>query len=92
MRVLADRRRALGEEHTRMVAQLHHLLLELILGGAKKDLSAAQAKAVLAKRRLGPARQPDQAARRLRAPLATAAPRSSPPATPSTCASRARAA
>ena len=58
----------------------------------KKDLSAAQAKAVLAKRRLGPARPRDQAARRLRAPLATAAPRSSPPATPSTCASRARAA
>ena len=32
-----------------MVAQLHHLLLELIPGGAKKDLSAAQAKALLAK-------------------------------------------
>jgi transposase len=32
-----------------MVAQLHHLLLELIAGGAKKDLSAAQAKALLAK-------------------------------------------
>ena len=28
-----------------MVAQLHHLLLELIPGGAKKDLSAAQARA-----------------------------------------------
>jgi len=42
-------RRALGEDHTRMVAQLHHLLLELIAGGAKKDLSAAQAKALLAK-------------------------------------------
>lgn len=49
LRVLADRRRALGEDHTRMVAQLHHLLLELIAGGAKKDLSAAQAKALLAK-------------------------------------------
>jgi transposase len=48
LRVLADRRRALGEDHTRMVAQLHHLLLELIPGGAKKDLSAAQAKALLA--------------------------------------------
>jgi transposase len=47
--VVADRRRALGEDHTRMVAQLHHLLLELIPGGAKKDLSAAQAKALLAK-------------------------------------------
>ena len=32
-----------------MVAQLHQLLLELIPGGAKKDLSAAQAKALLAK-------------------------------------------
>ncbi len=49
LRVLADRRRALGEDHTRMVAQLHYLLLELILGGAKKDLPAAQAKALLAK-------------------------------------------
>ena len=49
LRVLADRRRALGEDHTRMVAQLHHLLLELIPGGAKKDLSAAQAKALPAK-------------------------------------------
>ena len=49
LRVLADRRRALGEDHTRMIAQLHHLLLELIPGGAKKDLSAAQAKALLAK-------------------------------------------
>ena len=39
---------SLGEDHTRMVSQLHHLLLELIPGGAKKDLSAAQAKALLA--------------------------------------------
>ena len=49
LRILVDRRRSLGEEHTRMVAQLHQLLLELIPGGAKKDLSAAQAKALLAK-------------------------------------------
>ena len=48
LRVLVDRRRALGEDHTRMIAQVHHLLLELIPGGAKKDLSAAQAKALLA--------------------------------------------
>jgi transposase len=48
LRVLADRRRVLGEDHTRMVAQLHHLLLELTPGGAKKDLSAAQAKVLLA--------------------------------------------
>jgi transposase len=49
LRVLVDRRKSLGEDHTRMVSQLHHLLLELIPGGAKKDLSAAQAKALLAK-------------------------------------------
>jgi transposase len=48
LRILADRRRSLGEDHTRMVSQLHQLLLELIPGGAKKDLSAAQAKALLA--------------------------------------------
>jgi transposase len=48
LRILVDRRRALGEDHTRMMAQVHQLLLELIPGGAKKDLSAAQAKALLA--------------------------------------------
>ena len=48
LRTLADRRRALGQEHTRLVSQLHHLLLELVPGGAKKSLSAAQAKAILA--------------------------------------------
>jgi transposase len=49
LRMLADRRRQLGEEHTRKVSQLHALLLELIPGGAKKNLSAAQAKQLLAK-------------------------------------------
>jgi transposase len=48
LRILAGRRRSLGEDHTRMVSQLHRLLLELIPGGAKKDLSAAQAKVLLA--------------------------------------------
>src|SRR5689334_13853727 len=48
LRILVDRRRSLGEDHTRMVSQLHQLLLQLIPGGAKKDLSAAQAKALLA--------------------------------------------
>jgi transposase len=48
LRVLVDRRRALGEDHTRMTSQLRQLLLELIPGGAKKDLSAAQAKVLLA--------------------------------------------
>jgi transposase len=46
--VLVDRRRALGEDHTRMTSQLHQLFLELIPGGAKKDLSAAQPKVLLA--------------------------------------------
>jgi transposase len=49
LRILVDRRRSLGEDHTRMVSQLHQLLLELIPGGAKKDLSARQAKALLEK-------------------------------------------
>jgi transposase len=49
LRTLVDRRRSLGEDHTRMISQLHRLLLELIPGGAKKYLSAAQAKAILAK-------------------------------------------
>jgi hypothetical protein len=44
LRVLVDRRRSLGDDHTRMVAQLHQLLLELIPRGAKKSLSAAQAR------------------------------------------------
>jgi transposase len=47
LRILADRRRSLGEDHIRMICQLHQLLLELIPGGAKKSLSAAQAKALL---------------------------------------------
>jgi transposase len=48
LRLLVDRRRQMGEEHTRKVAQLHALLLELIPGGAKKSLTAAQAKNLLA--------------------------------------------
>jgi transposase len=48
LRVLADRRRALGEEHNRIIARLHHLLLELIPGGAKRHLSPMQARALLA--------------------------------------------
>ena len=48
LRILADRRRSLGEDHTRMISQLHQLLPGLIPGGAKKSLSAAQAKVLLA--------------------------------------------
>jgi transposase len=48
LRLLVDRRRRIGEDHTRTVCQLHVLLLELIPGGAKRDLSAAQARKLLA--------------------------------------------
>jgi transposase len=48
LRLLVYRRRCLGEEHTRKIAQLHALLLELIPGGAKVFLSAAQARKLLA--------------------------------------------
>jgi transposase len=47
LQILADRRRSLGEDHSRMISQLHQLLLELIPGRAKKNLSAAQARALL---------------------------------------------
>jgi transposase len=47
LRVLVDRRRMLGEEHTRKISQLHRLLLELIPGGAKLYLSARQARKLL---------------------------------------------
>ncbi len=49
LRMCVDRRRSLGEEHVRKVCQLHKLLLELIPGGAKTFLSAAQAKELLKK-------------------------------------------
>ena len=48
LRLLVDRRRSLGDEHTRKIAQLHKLLLDLLPGGAKKYLSAAQARRLLA--------------------------------------------
>jgi len=51
LRVLVDRRRSLGEDHTRMVSQVHALLLQLIPPGARKELPAAQAKALLASMR-----------------------------------------
>ena len=49
LRMCVDRRASLGREHTRKVCQLHKLLLELIPGGAKRSLSAAQAKELLRK-------------------------------------------
>jgi transposase len=67
LRILADRRRSLGEDHTRMVSQLHQLLPGLIAGGAKKDLSAAQARALLA--RVRPRDAAGKARRRVAAEL-----------------------
>src|SRR6476620_548609 len=48
LQLLVDRRRAIGDEHTRKISQLHRILLEMLPGGAKKSLSAAQAKTILA--------------------------------------------
>ena len=48
LRLLVDRRRRLGQEHTAKVCQLHQVLLDLIPGGAPKSLSAAQARRILA--------------------------------------------
>jgi len=48
LQLLVDRRRAIGDEHTRKISQLHRILLEMLPGGAKKYLSAAQAKTILA--------------------------------------------
>ena len=45
LRLLVDRRDQLGRARTELVSRLHHLLLELVPGGAKKDLSAQQARA-----------------------------------------------
>jgi transposase len=67
LRILVDRRRSLGEDHTRMISQLHRLLLELIPGGAKTSLSAAQAKALLA--RVRPRHAAGKARRRVAAEL-----------------------
>ena len=49
LQLLVDRRRSLGEEHTRKINQLHRILLEMLPGGAKKHLSAAQATALLSR-------------------------------------------
>jgi transposase len=67
LRILADRRRSLGENHSRMVSQLHLLLPGLIPGGAKKSLSAAQATALLA--RVRPRDAAGKARRRVAAEL-----------------------
>jgi transposase len=48
LRLLADRRDELGVSRAQTASRLHRLLLELFPGGAKKFLSAAQAKELLA--------------------------------------------
>ncbi|HKC26791.1 MAG TPA: IS110 family transposase [Jatrophihabitans sp.] len=48
LRLLVDRRDELGVARTQTLNRLHRLLLELLPGGAKKFLSAEQAKALLA--------------------------------------------
>ncbi len=47
LRLLVDRRDELGRTRTQTVNRLHRLLLELVPGGAKRFLSAAQAQAML---------------------------------------------
>jgi transposase len=48
LRLLVDRRDQLGRARTELLNRIHKLLLELLPGGAKKFLSAAQARALLA--------------------------------------------
>ena len=48
LRLLADRRDELGARRTQTINRLHRLLADLIDGGAKRFLSAAQAKTLLA--------------------------------------------
>jgi len=47
LRLLADRRDELGAARTLTVNRLHRLLVELVPGGAKKALTARQARALL---------------------------------------------
>jgi transposase len=47
LRLLVDRRDILGRARTELLNRLHQLLLELVPGGAKKYLSAPQARALL---------------------------------------------
>jgi transposase len=48
MGMLADRRDELGRARTQVAGRLHRLLLELLPGGARKFLSARQARALIA--------------------------------------------
>jgi transposase len=53
LRLLVDRRDGLGRARTETISRLHHLLLELVPGGAKKFQSARQARTLLATVRPG---------------------------------------
>lgn len=48
IRLLVDRRDALGRTRTETINRVHRLLLELVPGGAKKALSTTQARTLLA--------------------------------------------
>ena len=48
LRLLIDRRDTLGQARTELLNRIHKLLLELVPGGAKKYLSADQARTILA--------------------------------------------
>jgi transposase len=63
MGMLADRRDELGRARTQTASRLHRLLLELFPGGAKRFLSAQQARALIATIR--PRDLPGQTRRRL---------------------------
>jgi NAD(P)-dependent dehydrogenase (short-subunit alcohol dehydrogenase family) len=47
LKLLVDRRDGLGRARTEALSRLHHLLLELVPGGAREFLSAPQARALL---------------------------------------------
>ena len=49
LRLLSDRRDELAHARTQAVSRLHRLLLELVPGGAKTFLSAAQARALISR-------------------------------------------
>ena len=65
LRLLADRRRLLGENHTRMISQLHRLLLELIPGGRLRRIATGSRKAINAPLRSPRARRSASCAGRL---------------------------
>jgi hypothetical protein len=75
MGMLADRRDELGRARTQVINRLHRLLLELLPGGAKKFLSARQARTLIASVR------PRDLAGKTRRRLAAELPASSRPST-----------